>query len=75
MFFVVVDVDVDIVVDVLCRVVGCCVCVAFIILANVFGLSFVSNLFAFVPIYESYKALRSPDVSEKTTDRQTHTYN
>jgi receptor expression-enhancing protein 5/6 len=38
--------------------------IAILLLIQIFGLSFVSNLFAFVPIYESYKALRSPEGSD-----------
>jgi receptor expression-enhancing protein 5/6 len=35
--------------------------VASLIIIQLLGLSFISNLFGFVPIYASFKALRSPE--------------
>ncbi len=32
-----------------------------LVVIQLLGLSFISNLFAFVPIYASFKALRSPE--------------
>jgi len=36
------------------------VCVSLLLIIYLFGLSFVSNALAFVPIYDSFKALRQP---------------
>jgi len=44
---------------------------AFTIIVQLVGLSFVSNVFAFGPVYLSFKALRSP---EKTDDEYWLTY-
>jgi len=47
------------------------VAVAALVLIQLLGLSFISNLFAFIPIYASFKALRSP---EKEDDELWLTY-
>jgi hypothetical protein len=40
------------------------VAISFILISSVLGLSFVSNLFAFYPLYNSFKALRSPSPND-----------
>jgi len=42
------------------------VAVTFLLVVQFFGISFVSNVFAFAPIFESFKALRHPERLDET---------
>jgi Flp pilus assembly protein TadB len=40
------------------------IALAALLVVQLLGLSFISNLFAFIPIYASFKALRTPEVED-----------